>query len=99
MFDKLKFVTVGVTTKIPNDLQLLLWSLINTMKVDAKDYLQVIKITSIYDEGVYKLNITHSQEEPNYIKEHTTITSILINEKLYVIDDGPHSTMLLAEEY
>jgi ArsR family metal-binding transcriptional regulator len=99
MFDKLKFVTAGVNAKIPNDLQLLLWSLIDAMKVDKKEYLQVFKITSIYEEGVYNLNIIHSQEEPNYVKEHAMIMSILINEKLYVIDDDPHSTMLLADEY
>lgn len=99
MFDKLKYLTVGVNAKIPEELQLLLWTLIATMKVEKKDYLQVFKIASIYEEGVYKLNIIHSQEEPNYVKEHITITSILMNEKIYVIDDGSHSTMLLADEY
>lgn len=29
-----------------------------------------------------------------YGKEHATITSILIKEKLYVIDDGPHSSYM-----
>lgn len=99
MFDKLKLLTPGVNAKIPEELQLLLWTLISTMMVEKKDYLQVFKLNSIYEEGVCKLNIIHSQEEPNYIKEHITISSILINEKIYVIDDGPHSTMLLAQEY
>ncbi|BBH22608.1 hypothetical protein Back11_39530 [Paenibacillus baekrokdamisoli] len=99
MFDKLKYVTDAVHAKIPVSIQLLLWAAIDTMIVNKRDYLQVFNIKSIYQEGVFKLCIVHTQEEPNYVKEHSTVISVQINEKLYVIDIGPYSTMLLAIEY
>ena len=46
------------------------------------------------------LKIIHIQEEPEYKREYQlqTDTPIFIG-KIYAIDDGDHSTMLLAEEY
>lgn len=99
MFNKLKYISVGIDNNIPTDLQLFLWNLIDTMNVEKKDYLQVFKISSIYKENTFKLIVIHSQELPNYIKEHLIAMNILINEKIYVIDEGPYSTMLLESEY
>ena len=64
------------------------------MPVD-KDYLQVFSLSC--DER--KQKITHSQEEPEYSKEYVFDTRTAITEKIFVIDDKTHSTMLLANEY
>ena len=44
-------------------------------------------------------SITHTSEEPEYRMEYLIPSDALITEKLYIIDDGDHSTMLLASEY
>ncbi|MEX1029120.1 MAG: DUF960 family protein [Paenibacillaceae bacterium] len=99
VFNNTKYVTNGINNRVPKDLQQLLWKLVDTMKVTNKDYMQLFKVETINEFGIYKLIIRHSQEEPNYVKEHMLLTTSKLNENIYVIDDGPHSTMLLAEEY
>ena len=71
-----------------------MWKLINTMPVD-KDYLQVFSLS----EANGRQRIKHTQEEPEYYKEYVFDIDIPITEKIFVIDDGTHSTMLLANEY
>lgn len=73
-----------------------MWQCIEDMP-QPKDYLQVFECTL---EGK-KQKIIHSQEEPEYKREYLlnlTDTPIFIG-KIFVIDDGEHSTMLLASEY
>ena len=62
------------------------------------DYLQVFKLRKISDEII----IEHTQEEPEYKASHRFKLGYLdlgeVN-KVYVIDSGEYSTMLLPEEY
>ena len=71
-----------------------MWELINQMPVD-KDYLQVFSLSS--DNG--RQRIIHSQEIPEYQKEYVLNVGSPVTEKIFVIDDKTHSTMLLANEY
>ena len=71
-----------------------MWELISQMPVD-KDYLQVFYF-SVYNG---KQKIKHTQEIPEYSKEYVFHTDMPITEKVFVIDDKTHSTMLLANEY
>ena len=64
------------------------------MPVD-KDYLQVFSLSS--DNG--RQRIIHSQEIPEYQKEYVLNIGSPVTEKIFVIDDQTHSTMLLANEY
>ena len=64
------------------------------MPVD-KDYLQVFSLSS--DNG--RQRIIHSQEIPEYQKEYVLNVGSPVTEKIFVIDDQTHSTMLLAKEY
>lgn len=64
------------------------------MPVD-KDYLQVFSLSS--DNG--RQRIIHSQEIPEYQKEYVLNVGSPVTEKIFVIDDQTHSTMLLANEY
>ena len=78
-------------------LQAMMWNMVDTMKVESKDYLQVFELSE-YD-GMQK--IVHSQEMPEYKMEYLVKLQgapIFVG-KVYVIDDKTHSTMLKAEEY
>lgn len=79
---------------MPPLLQIVLWEHIFNLPAD-RDYLQVFLLT---EEGG-KQKIKHTQEEPEYCKESVYEIGNPITAKIFVIDDGTHSTMLLAEEY
>lgn len=94
MFDNDKYITRGVQKEIDPRLQLMLWRAIQDMKGE-KDYLQVFELNA--EKGCQL--VRHRQEVPPY--EETFVakgTSTYIG-KIFVIDDGDHSTMMLAEEY
>ena len=94
MYEK-KFVSAGVHERVDFLLQLFMWSLVENLP-PPKDYLQVFRLSP---EG-NRQKIKHQQEEPDYEQEYLLLTDapIFIG-KIYVIDDGEQSTMLLAEEY
>ncbi|HBH3146741.1 TPA: hypothetical protein KSJ15_000949 [Clostridioides difficile] len=96
MFDKDRYLTRGVSNEVTFEIQLLLWSMIGEVTV-KKDYLQVFEIEPIKDN---LLRIEHGQEVPKYKKE-IIVSNVGINSKvkLFVIDAGEYSTMMLSEEY
>ena len=102
MFDNVsRYITRGVGNRIPLDIQIFIWQLIEDLKdtVGKVDYLQVFDI-SIADKTEETVRIIHSQEVPQYKKIWIVKASEPCdNEKIFVIDDDTHSTMLLAEEY
>lgn len=76
-------------------LQLFMWECIDRINV-PKDYLQVFKCTAF--DGKQKL--IHIQEEPEYRKEYLFLTDApFFVGKIYVIDNGFYSVMMLSEEY
>ena len=94
MFNNNRYLTCGVDSTIPLELQLFLWECVDRMPA-PKDYLQVFEL-----KPVGRLQaITHRSEEPEHKMEYVIPSKSPINEKLYIIDDGDHSTMLLASEY
>ncbi len=94
MFEGKRFVTTGVLNLVPPSIQLLLWSLIDTMK-GPKDYLQIFELKS---KGRGQ-KIVHRQEYPMSFTEYMFDNAqITISTKVYVIDDGDYCTMLLPEE-
>lgn len=96
MFDKDRYLTRGVSEEIPLEIQILLWSMIVGIKI-KKDYLQVFKIEPIKNR---LLKIEHRQEIPKYKKEHVVVnTGINSKVKIFVIDDGEYSIMMLSSEY
>lgn len=92
-----RYITRGVNEKLDLHLQLLLWNLVDDLKIE-KDYLQVFNLRR---DGNF-INIEHLQEIPKY---NSLITIDAKNldfqgtEKIYAIDSGEYSTLLLAEEY
>ena len=94
MFQNKRFLTRGVQAEIPIELQLFLWNCIDQLPKE-RDYFQVFKL----DVFNGKQHIRHFSEQPEYSKEYTIDLANPVNQKVYVIDDNDHSTMLLAEEY
>lgn len=96
MFDKQRYLTRGINEEVSVPIQTRLWGLIETMDT-IKDYLQVFDLEQLPSNCV---RVIHHQEEPPY--QNTIIcTGKLSSEtqKIFVIDDGSYSTMLLASEY
>ena len=89
-----RYLTCGVDSTIPLELQLLLWDCVDRLP-DPKDYLQVFELKP---SGSMQ-SITHTSEEPEYHRVYLIPSDAPITAKVYIIDDGDHSTMLLAEEY
>ncbi|MBP8593691.1 MAG: DUF960 domain-containing protein [Ruminococcus sp.] len=94
MFTNQRYLTCGVDSTIPLELQLFLWECVDRLP-EPKDYLQVFELKPVGNLQC----ITHSSEEPEYHMEYLLPLEVPITGKLYVIDDGSHSTMLLASEY
>ena len=94
-FQGQRYLTKGIQTEIPFDLQMFMWYLINQLP-EPKDYLQVFRL-SVSDNG--NQHIIHEQEVPAYSREYDVQTDNPVSAKVYVIDDSDHCTMLLAEEY
>jgi len=94
MFNNKRYLTCGVDSAIPIELQLFLWECVDSMP-EPRDYLQVFELSA---SGPMQ-SIVHSSEEPKYRKVYMIPSDAPITEKMYIIDDGDHSTMLLASEY
>jgi len=96
-----RYITKGISSEIPFYLQNLMWIMIDSMEVDKKDYLQVFELEKEAANGVMFQKVIHKQEQPEYEKTVTipVIGKDIVTEKVFVIDDVSHCTMLLAEEY
>ena len=95
MFSNQRYLTRGVYSEIPLELQLFMWECIDRLPENC-DYFQVFELENL---GSIQ-RITHFSEQPEYSMQYLlpTITNP-VTAKVYVIDDEDHSTMLLAEEY
>ena len=71
-----------------------MWACIDRLP-EPRDYLQVFKL---YPVGTMQ-GIAHTTEQPKYSMVYLLPADTPINEKIYVIDDDAHSTMILANEY
>ena len=97
MFEKTKgrYLTRGVDADIPAELQLFMWQAIDQMP-ESKDYLQVFRLS--VENGLQVIH--HSSEQPEFDMTYILAAAdTAVTEKVYVIDDGEHCTMLLASEY
>ena len=96
MFEKSKdrYLTRGVDAEISIELQVMMGQAV-VQKPEPKDYLQVFRLSE--ENGLQIVHHTSVQQqfELTYIAE----TEKPVSAKVYIIDDGDHCTMLLAEEY
>lgn len=100
MFDK-KYTTRGVANDISLDIQLILWSMIDTWKAQRKelDYLQVfeLSIATVNSKPVQK--VIHRQEVPPLREETMFKVNQPINGRIWVVDSSEEAVMMLPEEY
>lgn len=94
MFQNDCYLTCGVDNVIPLELQMFLWQCVDGLP-EPRDHLQVFDLKPIGNLQ----SITHRSEEPEYRMEYLLPSDRPITEKIYIIDDGTHSTMLLCSEY
>ena len=94
MAQQQRYLTCGVDNTIPLELQLFLWECVDRLP-EPKDYLQVFELSP----SDTMQSIIHSSEEPEYRQVYMIPSDKPIAEKLYIIDDGDQSTMLLSSEY
>lgn len=99
MFTAKKYITKGIDALVPVGLQSFLWNCIDSMDVESKDYLQVFTLEKVIVCGQTLQKVTHTQEVPPYSKTYVAERWDAITEKIFVIDDEIHCTMLLAKEY
>ena len=96
MFEKSKgrYLTRGVDAEIPIELQVLMWQAVDQMP-EPIDYLQVFRLS--VENGLQIIH--HTSEQPQFEMTYIAEAEKLVTAKVYIIDDGEHCTMLLAEEY
>lgn len=91
-----RYLTKGIQEILKVEVQVFLWGLVDSLN-DPKDYLQVFELKKL-PEGWVK--VVHKQEEPEYYSEALIKVPLDVdNIKIFVIDSGDYSTMLLADEY
>lgn len=98
MFDNNKFITKGIHENITLALQLFMWNCIDALKehVNQLDHLQVFELSKQRSDDIFYQKIEHKQEIPQYFKTYNLLPSEMIDAKVFVIDDGKYSTMMLA---
>lgn len=96
MFLNERYLTREVADRVPVEIQILMWNLVEEIEGE-KDYLQVFEVIPNGSEFV---EITHKQEIPeftfSYIIKNIGIKTKM---KLYIIDNGEYSTMMFSHEY
>ena len=101
-FNGKRYMTSGIQSDIPAELQLILWYMIdeNIKQGLQMDYLQVFRLSPYHKENNVYQKIIHSQEVPNRNREKIlNVFGEAVTAKIFVIDDVEHITMLLADEY
>ena len=94
MFNNARYLTCGVNANIPPEIQLFLWGCIDQLPPE-RDYLQVFELSDM--AGMQQ--IVHSSEQPHHRMVYAMPCECPITAKVYAIDSGDYSTMLLASEY
>lgn len=99
-FNNNKYVTSGIRTGLPVDLQYYLWQLINKRVEDHGDEVDYLQVFTIEPTETDEILVCHKQEEPWIEDEYRYSPSESVECcKIFVIDDISHSTMLFSHEY
>ncbi|MHC1695859.1 MAG: DUF960 family protein [Eubacteriales bacterium] len=94
MTDNSRYITRSALLQVPLWLQNFMWYAIETIPVE-RDYLQVFKLYHL--NGSQK--IVHTQENPPYRNEFTVDAPEGVSTKVYILDNGAYSTMMLPSDY
>ncbi|WP_222838854.1 DUF960 domain-containing protein [Ilyobacter polytropus] len=90
-------MTRGFQQEIPLELQLTIFQLIDELNTKGNmDYLQVFQLEA---ENEFIQRLEHRSESPEYKKKYRFVFTRPVTAMVFVIDDGDHTTAMLAEEY
>lgn len=96
MFTNEKYLTREVADRVPIEMQMLMWNLVEEIEVE-KDYLQIFELIPNSSEFV---EIVHKQEIPEFTFNYRVKNcGIETKMKLYIIDNGDYSMMMFSHEY
>ena len=96
MFTNEKYLTREVADRVPIEIQILMWNLVEEIEVE-KDYLQIFELIPNSSESV---EIVHKQEIPEFTFNYRVKNcGIETKMKLYIIDNGDYSMMMFSHEY
>jgi len=100
MFANKRYITSGIAHEIPDEIQLALWIMIDNLRRSTNIKLDYLHVFWLFNQDG-KQKIIHSQEQPEYRNEVLIAFHCQPVEKakIFVIDNGKHSTMMLANEY
>lgn len=91
---KVCYLTRGVQSALNLSVQTLMWLMLEDMDGTPRDDLQVFQL-SAYDG---KQKVVHTQKVPEYRKEFVFPAEIPVTETVFIVDDGEHLIMMLADE-
>ena len=96
MFTNERYLTREVADRVPIEIQILMWNLVEEIEVE-KDYLQIFELIPNSSESV---EIVHKQEIPEFTFNYRVKNcGIETKMKLYIIDNGDYSMMMFSHEY
>jgi hypothetical protein len=98
VFNNERYVSKGVGAVIPAEVCAVLWAMIDALKVTGIEVSGYQFFTlSPQNEGQ---KIVHSQEQPDYTRDTTLpLNCSPVQERIYAIDNGEYSAMILSSEY
>lgn len=96
-----KYTTKTIASEVNLDIQLILWSMIDTWKAQDKklDYLQVFELSIEHINGKPVQRVVHHQEIPAL--KHEMLFRVLepVDATIWVVDDVEGAVMMYPEEY
>ncbi|UFJ40379.1 DUF960 domain-containing protein [Brevibacillus humidisoli] len=101
-FSSDKYVSRGVSERVPLDVQLALWDILEERKRrgDSLDYLQVFELSVVLVNGVPLQNVRNPQEQPPLDEVFCLYVAKPIGGiTIWVIDSDKYCTMLFPNEY
>ena len=102
LFTGKRYITQGIDIHVPDFARDAIWKYIEDRKNSGKpplDYLQIFQLYQRSYKGQKVQVIECKQEQPKFETELIIPACFTVNEKIYVIDDVSHQTMMLAREY
>lgn len=101
MFHSTKYATQSVADRVPVQLQIMLWTLIERKRLagEVLDYLQVFEL-SLYKVGGQSLQkVIHRQEVPPFTEMHYFDVEEVYVGKVWVMDNRDYATMLFPSDH
>ncbi len=95
MFKGKRYLTSKTVQTIPWVIIMVLWEMVDGMRVKHKDREQLFEL---YATGQGQI-ICHMQQEHPYLYELELPCAKPVNAKVYIVDKGTYSIMMLEDEY